>query len=49
MVDNWFAVHMEGLNEVQRDTGIQYFRRCRIPGSDLMLTSKEFETHFANS
>ena len=33
----------EALLTVDRDTGINYFRRCGIPGSHLMFTASEYD------
>ena len=33
MNSNWRAVHLEALNEVDEDTGANYFRACNIPGA----------------
>ena len=42
MHDDWIQVHIEALQTVDRDTGIKYFRRCRIPGSRTIFTEDEF-------
>ena len=42
MHSNWWNVHMEGLNVVDSNTGIKYFRRCGIPGSRTMITTHEY-------
>ena len=41
MKADWKSVHREGLRRVNRDTGIRYFRKCGIPGSDNVYTSVE--------
>ena len=41
MVSNWYEVHVEGLNCVDRDTGIKYFRKCKVTGSFMIQTSFE--------
>ena len=43
MGDDWLNVHYEALLTVDRDTGINYFRRCGIPGSHLMFTASEYD------
>ena len=41
MHDDWYNVHMEALQTVNRDVGIKYFRRCGIPGARMMFTEDE--------
>ena len=41
MKGNWYDVHLEGLNQVDRDIGISYYRSCNIPGSYRILKSNE--------
>ena len=48
MLHYWHDVHMEALLQVDRDNGIKYFRRCGIPGSELMLTTDEFDELYIN-
>ena len=33
MKDNWRAVHLEALNEVDGDTAANFFRKSEIPGA----------------
>ena len=40
--DDWIQVHLEALNVVDRDIGIKYFRRCKIPGATSMVTEDEY-------
>lgn len=40
---DWEEVHLEALNAVTRDTGINFFRNCQIPGSFSMFTTAEWE------
>lgn len=42
MKDEWITVHYEALMTVDRDIGIKYFKRCKIPGSYSMLTINEY-------
>jgi transposase len=39
---DWKKVHEEALQEVNRDTGIRFFRRCKVPGSEDMLIQVEY-------
>ena len=39
---DWYSVHMEGLNVINRDQGIKYFRHCKIPGANKMLILDEY-------
>ena len=39
MVTDWHSVHMEGLNVIDRNIGIKFFRKSKIPGSDLINTT----------
>ena len=41
MVSDWHSVHMEALNVVNRDMGIKYFRKSKIPGSYFIPTTDE--------
>ena len=41
MVSDWYSVHLEGLNIVDRDMGINYFRKSKVPGSYLIPTTFE--------
>ena len=41
MAQDWEAVHIAAFGAVSRDNGIKYFRRCRIPGAQNVLTSNE--------
>ena len=41
MLHDWYAVHTEALNIVDRDKGINYFRKSKIPGSYLLKTTIE--------
>ena len=49
MVSGWFEVHVEALKYVDRDKGIRYFRKPKVPGAYLILTSDKFNhVHFNN-
>ena len=37
MFSDWYSVHMEDLNVINRDQGNKYFRHCKIPGTNKML------------
>ena len=41
MLTDWYSVHMEGLNVINRNTGIKYFRRSKIPGSYSITLNNE--------
>ena len=41
MLVNWFSVHTDALNIVDRDMGIKYFRKSKVPGAHLVKTSIE--------
>ena len=41
---DWYSVHTEALNIIDRDDGIKYYRNSSIPGSKKMLTSSEYQT-----
>ena len=41
MLNDWHSVHSEGLNIIDRDKGIKFFRKSRVPGSYLIATSEE--------
>ena len=41
MVSNWYDVHVEALNCIDRDNGIKYFRKSKVPGAYSILTSVE--------
>lgn len=41
MLHDWYAIHMEALNEVDLDMGIQYCRQLKVPGSYPILGTKE--------
>jgi transposase len=38
---DWEWAHFTAMSEINRKHGIKFFRRCGIPGSDLILTVKE--------
>ena len=42
MLSDWQSVHLEGLNKIDRDQGIKFFRHCKIPGAKKMLTLDEY-------
>ena len=42
MLYEWYAVHTEALNVVDRDMGINYFRKSKIPGFYACLISTEY-------
>ena len=33
MREDWYAVHLEGLNEIDYEMGLRFFQKCGIPGS----------------
>ena len=41
MVTNWYEVHREALTIVDRDMGIKFFRKSKVPGSNMVLTTEE--------
>ena len=41
MRSNYEKVHQEALGIVNREIGIKYFRRCGIPGANLLMTMEE--------
>lgn len=41
MKGDWYNVHLDGLNQVDRDIGIGYYCSCGIPGSFNILKSNE--------
>ena len=41
-----YTVHQEALNIVDHDMGIKYFRKSKVPGSNLLPTSNEL--YFTN-
>ena len=41
MLADWYAVHTDALNVVDRDMGIKYFRKSKVPGSFLCQTTME--------
>lgn len=43
MHTDWESVHMEALTQVDRDMGIKFYRKCKVPGSYSMFTSHEWE------
>ena len=47
MVRDWYNVHLEALNIVNRDKCIKYFRKCKVPGSYVVPTS--FESNMINN
>ena len=38
MLSDWYAVHTDALNVVDRDMGINYFRKSKVPGAYLIKT-----------
>ena len=42
MLSDWYTVHLEALGVVDRDMGINYFRKSKVPGSYKLVTSNEF-------
>ena len=49
MHTNWRQVHLEALNVVDRDIGIKYFQRCKIPGVTSMVTEDEHNQMIMNN
>ena len=45
MMNDWFSVHREALNCVDRDMGINFFRKSKVPGSYLIATSSEISMY----
>ena len=41
MLVDWYTVHREALSVVDRDMGIQYFRKSKVPGSHMIRTTNE--------
>ena len=41
MLYDWYSVHTDALNVVDRDMGIKFFRKSKVPGSYLVSTSDE--------
>ena len=41
MVSEWYLVHLEAMNVVNRDMGVRYFRKCKVPGSYSLFTTDE--------
>ena len=41
MVVDWYSVHMKGLNIIDRDNGINYFRKSKVPGAYSIILSSE--------
>ena len=48
MVADWEAVHMEVMGTVDRDMGIRYFRKSKVPGSNLIPTLEELNKYYCN-
>ena len=48
MLNNWHSVHSEGLNRIDRDKGINFFCKSRVPGSYLIATSEEKYNYLIN-
>ena len=46
MKNDWMEVHYEALQTVHRDTGIKFFRQCKIPGSRKMLIGDEYKQFY---
>ena len=42
MLFDWYTVHTEALNVIDRDMGINYFRKSKVPGSYTCMTSTEY-------
>ena len=48
-MSDWYTVHVEALNCVDRDMGIKYFRKSKVPGSYLIPTLNElYNMHTIN-
>ena len=43
MASDWYSVHMEALNVIDRDDGIKCFRHSGIPGSKKMFMHDEHQ------
>ena len=41
LTSDWYVNHLEALDLVNRDDAIQEFRRCGVPKSDEIMTTKE--------
>ena len=41
MMHDWYSVHVDALNIVDRDMGINFFRKSKVPGLSSILTSDE--------
>ena len=41
MKKDWYSVHQEALTVVNRDMGIKFFRKSKVPGSNYVLTTEE--------
>ena len=44
MKKDWYSVHKEGLNVVNSDMGIKFFRKSKVPGSNNALTTEEIHS-----
>lgn len=40
---DWETVHLEALTQIDRNKGIKFFRKCKVPGSMSMFTEDEWE------
>ena len=49
MLHQWHTVHTEALNVIDRDKGIKFFRKSRIPGSYLIATTEEYNNQLINN
>ena len=41
MLADWYTVYLEALSIIDRDMGIGYFRKSKVPGSYQLYTSYE--------
>ena len=48
MLVDWHSLHVEALSVVNRDMGIKYFRKSKVPGSHLIRTTNESINYMRN-
>ena len=48
MLYDWYSVHLDALNVVNRDMGIRFFRKSKVPGSYLTPTTDEIYSMHIN-
>ena len=45
MIKDWYPVHTEALNVIDRNMGINFFRKSKVPGSYFIRTSDEVKNN----